>query len=402
MMNKKIKSVSLINLQNGKPAEIPLDKEIIVGRKVNNDDIDMMIDSVHVSRRHCVFYIEDNELLIKDLNSRNGIYVNNNRIENQTILNDADIISIAHLKYQIVLRTNHVKKYLGSNMEYVISVEDEGASLSLYSNDSSQLLNYKYEMLRHNKNLNIIYPKYSVIDGISQIKYDINQLISLEDSIARKKMNILDFCRLIKTIVEIMEKSKELLINDNDFVLKTDCIFIEPNSNELKLVVNPLAHSNELKTNVVQLIETMLVSIEDDQEIFVENTKDYMKNCYIDLKEFSRYLILQTILENEAYEVPILSQGKNKKNSEIIGMSMDEGNEESIEKNSEKTINTITGKLWGPVLLQVLTLILYAIFVLRTRFSHITYFAVVILVIAIEYYLMKLYKTDYKRGESNA
>ena len=73
--------------------ELTMDKvRLLVGRSDHND---IAIGSRFISRHHALLVRHDNETLLLDLNSRNGTYVNANRISSHVLKHD-DLITIGH------------------------------------------------------------------------------------------------------------------------------------------------------------------------------------------------------------------------------------------------------------------------------------------------------------------
>lgn len=57
-------------------------------------DCQLSLDDPLVSRRHALLHVRDNEVLLEDAGSRNGVQVNGVRIEQRTRLGDGDVITI--------------------------------------------------------------------------------------------------------------------------------------------------------------------------------------------------------------------------------------------------------------------------------------------------------------------
>jgi len=92
-------SARLISLDGS--ADIPLDRLIVVvGR---HRGCDARLDSARVSRRHCCLALESDGLLVRDLGSTNGTWINGERIDVGELL-PGDELSIAHLRYSLELR----------------------------------------------------------------------------------------------------------------------------------------------------------------------------------------------------------------------------------------------------------------------------------------------------------
>jgi len=89
--------VRLVSLENG--PSIVLDKPILLlGR---HQECDVQIDSRKISRRHCCIAQVENTLLIRDLDSTNGIKVNGERVREAHLV-PGDEVTIGNLRYRVV------------------------------------------------------------------------------------------------------------------------------------------------------------------------------------------------------------------------------------------------------------------------------------------------------------
>lgn len=80
--------------KNKKKYQLPLNKEIIVGRAKNKTHI--CIDSPYLSKKHAVLLFKENKLFVKDLNSKNHTIVDNKIIDNQWLeLIEGQIVTLA-------------------------------------------------------------------------------------------------------------------------------------------------------------------------------------------------------------------------------------------------------------------------------------------------------------------
>lgn len=75
-----------------------VDGTTTVGR---HDDCQIRIKSSQVSRRHCELFEKKGMLLVKDLGSSNGTFVNGKKIEGQQVLEVGDEITIGGVKLQV-------------------------------------------------------------------------------------------------------------------------------------------------------------------------------------------------------------------------------------------------------------------------------------------------------------
>lgn len=65
------------------------------------EDCQLRIKSSQVSRRHCQFFEKNGMLLVKDLGSSNGTYLNGKKIETQRVLEPGDELAIGPVKLRV-------------------------------------------------------------------------------------------------------------------------------------------------------------------------------------------------------------------------------------------------------------------------------------------------------------
>ena len=70
---------------------------LLVGR---HPEADVRLTAAPVSRRHCCLAVVDDRVLVRDLGSRHGVFVNGVRVE-EAPLNPGDEVAIAHLIYRL-------------------------------------------------------------------------------------------------------------------------------------------------------------------------------------------------------------------------------------------------------------------------------------------------------------
>lgn len=83
----------------GKEVKLPAPK-CLIGR---NDDCHLKPQSEAVSRRHCVILTTDSEVVIRDLNSRNGTHVNGEKITGDTVLLNGDVVKVGPLEFEMLI-----------------------------------------------------------------------------------------------------------------------------------------------------------------------------------------------------------------------------------------------------------------------------------------------------------
>ncbi len=88
----------LVPIESGKP--ITLDKPIVlVGRHPDCDAV--ILNSRKISRKHCAVALVNNNFVVRDLGSMNGVWVNGDRVEQQAAVGFGDELMIGDVRYRL-------------------------------------------------------------------------------------------------------------------------------------------------------------------------------------------------------------------------------------------------------------------------------------------------------------
>lgn len=79
--------------------EISIDRDMLVGR---HQSADIVLQQAEISRKHAAFHLKEQALWVQDLNSSNGTFVNDVRVENEALLKEGDIVQFASLKFSVL------------------------------------------------------------------------------------------------------------------------------------------------------------------------------------------------------------------------------------------------------------------------------------------------------------
>jgi predicted component of type VI protein secretion system len=98
-MQVKLKVLS--GSHEGKEIGVSSEK-FLVGR---SDSCQLRPKSESVSRKHCIIVIKDNRVLVQDLKSRNGTFVNDTRlpVDKAKVLKGGDELRVGKLKFEVVI-----------------------------------------------------------------------------------------------------------------------------------------------------------------------------------------------------------------------------------------------------------------------------------------------------------
>lgn len=83
----------------GKEIKIPR-AQFLIGR---GDECALRPKSDAISRKHCLILVETNQVLLRDLGSKNGTYVNGDRVNGDRILKPGDHLKVGPLEFEVLI-----------------------------------------------------------------------------------------------------------------------------------------------------------------------------------------------------------------------------------------------------------------------------------------------------------
>jgi len=109
---------------NGKEVKIPTPK-CMIGR---GDDCQLRPTSDAISRHHCVIITSENEVIVRDLKSRNGTFVNDERVADEAVLLSGDILRVGPLQFELLIEQSVAKPKLPkvANIQEAVARTAEG------------------------------------------------------------------------------------------------------------------------------------------------------------------------------------------------------------------------------------------------------------------------------------
>ena len=96
-MQVKLKVLSGKN--SGKEISVPV-KRFLIGRA---DDCHLRPKSDAISRNHCAILVGDEEVVIRDLNSRNGTLLNGKPVKGDQVLATGDVLKIGKIEFELLI-----------------------------------------------------------------------------------------------------------------------------------------------------------------------------------------------------------------------------------------------------------------------------------------------------------
>ena len=89
----------------GKEVKIPTPK-CMIGR---GEDCHLRPQSDAISRHHCVIVTTENEVIVRDLKSRNGTFVNDDKVAEEAVLLNGDILRVGPLQFEMAIEQSVAK-----------------------------------------------------------------------------------------------------------------------------------------------------------------------------------------------------------------------------------------------------------------------------------------------------
>lgn len=112
----------------GTEIKIPAPK-CIIGR---GDDCHLRPQSDAVSRHHCTIVTTDTEVVVRDNNSRNGTYVNGERVGEESVLLSGDVLRVGPLEFELIIEQTaaKIKRSKVSDIKEAVARTAEGGTAS--------------------------------------------------------------------------------------------------------------------------------------------------------------------------------------------------------------------------------------------------------------------------------
>jgi pSer/pThr/pTyr-binding forkhead associated (FHA) protein len=115
-------AVFLVPIEAGRP--IVLDKTIVlIGRQADCDVV--LTNSRRVSRRHCCVAQVNDEFVLRDLDSMNGVRINGRRVDTEARISLGDVVSIGDLGFVLQGKdVRPVKKQPKESSDRTLTLDD--------------------------------------------------------------------------------------------------------------------------------------------------------------------------------------------------------------------------------------------------------------------------------------
>ena len=111
--------------KTGKEIKLPT-PQCLVGR---SEECHLRPQTDAISRRHCLIMTTENEVVVRDLKSRNGTFVNGEKVSEEAVLLSGDQLRIGPLSFEVVIETIKAKRPVVHDIKDVAArTAEEGES----------------------------------------------------------------------------------------------------------------------------------------------------------------------------------------------------------------------------------------------------------------------------------
>jgi pSer/pThr/pTyr-binding forkhead associated (FHA) protein len=101
-----VKLKVLTGKNSGKVISVPV-KRFLIGRA---DGCHLRPKSDAISRNHCAILVNDDEVVVRDLNSRNGTFLNGDAVDGDHVLVTGDVLKVGKIEFELIVKAKKKKK----------------------------------------------------------------------------------------------------------------------------------------------------------------------------------------------------------------------------------------------------------------------------------------------------
>lgn len=113
--------------KTGKEIKLPT-PQCLVGR---SEECHLRPQTDAISRRHCLIMMTENEVVVRDLKSRNGTFVNGEKVSEEAVLLSGDQLRIGPLAFEVMIETAKAKRPMVHDIKDVAARTAEGGESNL-------------------------------------------------------------------------------------------------------------------------------------------------------------------------------------------------------------------------------------------------------------------------------
>ena len=174
---------------------------------------------------------------------------------------------------------------------------------------------FQQKMVLHNRIKGIMPVEERQVDDSVQYYYRITNRISLRECVKRNSLSVERIRFILEEIIDLIQRAKEYLLEQSNFVLDIDCIFLEPDGGHIELCFCEGYH-REVREQLLKITEFFMESIDYKDEKAVRLTYAIYKCLREDNCSFDTIISTMKGVDEEDRQAPLLETMKVCNNAE--------------------------------------------------------------------------------------
>ncbi len=260
----------LICTFDGRKHPIDGDKRFNIGRKTtDNDVIDLSMDEPIISRKHAVIILDNNKFFLCDTDSKNGTYINGNKLEpnKKYLLKNNDILEFSKIKYRFERYEKKEGKF-SYDFGDIMFIDVFGKRrICVELHEDRRIIPYQYKMMNSNCINGLLSIAVMDNEGRSRIYYDIEKMESLSSQInAKGYLSKKQFIQILLDVFQTIRNIRDYLLNPDALLLNPAFIFYDHDEKKPLLVYCPFDITAERHMSLKVFISQLTAYISEERE----------------------------------------------------------------------------------------------------------------------------------------
>ncbi|MBS3680353.1 FHA domain-containing protein [Ornithinibacillus massiliensis] len=180
-------------------------------------------------------------------------------------------------------------EYIHQNGKSIVFKEKDGEKLS-----SNHLHNVQLKMMQSNRIPHLLVMSVENIDFSTKLHYNINSKNKVVSFFRNNNTNMNDYYQLFLSIIKTLENSSSYMLNQDNFILRSDFIYVGENASDVYLAYLPIKDLNKQTTineDMKQLLTDIAGEVEGLQGNEFKSILTYIKNSSFSLSGLKKLLL---------------------------------------------------------------------------------------------------------------
>jgi hypothetical protein len=180
-------------------------------------------------------------------------------------------------------------EYVHQNGQSIVFKEKDGQKLSVNNLNSVQM-----KMMQSNRIPHLLSMTVENIDLTTRLHFNINSKNKVTSFFRNNSTNMNDYYQLFLSIIKALEDSSSYMLNQDNFVLRSDLIYVGENASDVSLVYLPIKDvkkETSFAEEMKQLLTDIAGEVEGLQGNEFKSILNYIKNASFSLNGLKKLLL---------------------------------------------------------------------------------------------------------------